>query len=80
MKEGLPPLLNTLLSIFLLAPLFAGYSPFGGKSPLIPPYKGGRQMERKQRCMDLYIHPLPFVRGELERDFSPSVARVGKDN
>jgi len=34
-------------------------------------------MEGKQRHMGLHEHPLPFVRGELEREFQGG--RVGKD-
>jgi hypothetical protein len=37
------------------------------KSPLIPPYEGGKD-SFITKIYGLYNHPLPFVRGELERD------------
>jgi len=32
-------------------------------------------MERNQRYTSLYSHPLPFVRGELEREFNTEEGR-----
>jgi len=37
-------------------------------SPLIPLYKRGRLINLKHRYKGLHNHPLPFVKGELERD------------
>jgi hypothetical protein len=50
-------------------------SPFfkGGKdksnSPLIPPYQGGKQIGLRHGYNGVHRHPLPLVKGELERDF-----------
>jgi hypothetical protein len=40
----------------------------GVKSPFVPPYEGGKDW-LINKIYGLYHHPLPFVRGELERDF-----------
>jgi len=51
-----------------LSPLSAGHCPLGDKSPLIPLYERGKE-SLITKIYGLYNHPLPFVRGELERDF-----------
>jgi hypothetical protein len=38
-------------------------------SPLIPPYEGGRELGTELPLYGLHGHPLPLVKGELERDF-----------